>query len=411
MIVGKEFVISLVICLLFLTGCPEQAPVAPRQSADAPLFERISAAEMPALNEDIPVDALRPAIQKSLTWYSRLPDEKPLAFGDKTIKAGIFRESLSHFLSLLDAGDINAESISREFDVFRVHTEDRSKKMLITGYFEPVLEGSLKKSSLFKWPLYGIPSDLVTVELDRFNPAKFQGERLVGRVEKNRLIPYYTRAEIDGRKVLERPGGQSGQPLAAPLVWLKSPVDAFFLHVQGSGVIRLPDDRRVRVGYAGANGRPYYSIGKTLIDNGALAREEMSLQAIRNYLESHPETQNDIMWKNESYVFYKWVSEGPLGSLGAVVTEGRSVASDPRYHPRGAIGFLISEKPVYDASGQLQSWEKLSRWVLNQDAGGAIKGSGRIDLFCGTGNEAERRAGPMKQPGELYYLIKKGLID
>ncbi|MHC1726436.1 MAG: murein transglycosylase A [Syntrophobacteraceae bacterium] len=407
---GKRFLISLLICLFFLAGCPAKAPDTPPQTSERPLFERISAAEMPALNEDVPADALRAAVQKSLAWYSRVPDDKPISFGKQTASAKAFRESLSHFLSLLDAGKLDAENISREFDIFRVIPQDRSGKMLITGYYEPVLEGSLKEGGQFKWPLYGIPSDLVVIELDRFDPAKFHGERLIGRVEKNRVVPYYSRSEIDGQKVLERSGVLSGGPLATPLAWLKDPVDSFFLHIQGSGVIRLPDGRQARVGYAGANGRPYHSIGKTLIESGAISREEMSFQAIRRYLHSNPEKQNEIMWKNESYVFYKWVSEGPLGSLGAVVTEGRSVASDPKFHPRGAICFLISEKPRYDEAGQLVAWDRLSRWVLNQDAGGAIKGPGRMDLFCGTGELAEKTAGPMKQPGELYYFIKKGLI-
>ena len=166
----------------------------------------------------------------------------------------------------------------------------------------------------------------------------------------------------------------------------------------------------MRVGYAGANGRPYRSIRKSLLEGGAVSPEEMSLQAIRKFLNSHPESQNEIMWKNESYVFFKWVSQGPLGSLDTLLTAGRSIATDPKFHPRGALAFLVSEKPVYDSSGQILRWERFGRWVLNQDAGGAIKGPERIDLFCGTGEAAERIAGPMKQQGELYYVIKKGLI-
>jgi membrane-bound lytic murein transglycosylase A len=166
----------------------------------------------------------------------------------------------------------------------------------------------------------------------------------------------------------------------------------------------------MRVGYAGDNGLPYHSIGKDLIDSGAVSPEQMSMQAIGEYLRSHPDSQNAIMWKNERYVFFKLVSQGPLGSLDVVLTAGRSIATDPRFHPSGAPAFLVSEKPVYDSSGKIQRWERFGRWVLNQDSGGAIKGPGRIDLFCGTGEAAERIAGPMKQGGELYYFIKKGLI-
>jgi membrane-bound lytic murein transglycosylase A len=245
------------------------------------------------------------------------------------------------------------------------------------------------------------------IELDRFDGNKFHGERLVGRLEKNSVVPYYSRSEIDGKRALERNGAKP----TMPLVWLRDPVDCFFLHIQGSGAIRLyPGGPLMRVGYAGVNGRPYHSIGNDLIDSGAISPEEMSLQAIREYLRAHPESQDEIMWKNGSYVFFKWISQGPVGSLAVVLTAARSIATDPRFHPRGAFAFLVSEKPVYDSSGKFLRWERFGRWVLNQDTGGAIKGPGRIDLFCGTGEEAEKIAGPMKQHGELYYLIKKGLM-
>jgi membrane-bound lytic murein transglycosylase A len=318
------------------------------------------------------------------------------------------RQSTELFAALLDSGRLNADSIMRNFDIFRVVPADNSGKMLVTGYYEPIVEASLKPEGKFKWPIYPVPSDLVIVDLDDFDSSKFHGERLIGRLEKNRLVPYYSRAEIDGKKVLEKPGALA----AAPLAWLADPVDCFFLHVQGSGVLRLsPDGRQASVGYAGANGRPYHSIGKDLIDSGAISRDEMSLQAIRSYFCTHPEGRDAVMWKNDSYVFFKWVVQGPFGSLGTVLTAGRSIAADPKFHPPGALAFLVSEKPVYDKSGQIHRWERFGRWVLNQDAGGAIKGPGRIDLFCGTGEAAEKIAGPMKQTGELYYLIKKGLVD
>ena len=364
------------------------------------MFEPVAPAQLPVLLDDERPDSLRQAILKSLSWYARVPDDKPLAFGNRTIAAGVMRESLVHFLSLLDSGRLDTEILAREFDVFRVVPPDRSGRMLVTGYYEPVLEGSLKPGKEFKWPLYRIPSDLLVIELDRFDPSRFQGERLVGRLEKDHVVPYYTRAQIDGDKKLERS--------TTPLAWLKDPVDCFFLHIQGSGVIKLPDGRELRVGYAGANGRPYRSIGKTLLDSGDIAPADMSLHAVRNYLWSHPEKRDEIMWHNESYVFFRWVAEGPLGSLDTVLTAGRSIAVDPKFHPRASLAFLVSQKPRYDSSGQIEGWDPICRWVLNQDTGGAIKGRGRVDLFCGTGDGAEKLAGPMKQPGELYYFVKKG---
>ena len=409
--IKRSSAIFLLICLLLLTGCPSKPPQKPKQPAEQPLLERISPAQLPDFQDDESAGSLRSAIEKSLSWYAKNSQEKPIALGNMSVPSKVFVESIKYFEALADSGRITADVLWKNFDIFRIVPPDNSGRMFVTGYYEPVVEGSLKPGSEFRWPIYPVPSDLLVIELGRFDSNKFHGERLVGRLEGKYFVPYYSRSEIDGKKVLEKPGAQLATPLAKPLAWLKDPVDCFFLHVQGSGVIRLGSDGpQVRVGYAGGNGRPYYSIGKELIERGAVSREEMSLQAIRNYLRSHPGDQDEIMWKNESYVFFKWLSQGPVGSLDTVLTAGRSIAADHRFHPPGALAFLVSEKPVYDFSGQIRSWERFGRWVLDQDAGGAIKGPGRIDLFCGTGEAGEKIAGPMKQQGELYYIIKKGLI-
>ncbi len=384
-------------CLLFLAGCPAKPP----ESPPANIFERIQADQLPDTVDDEQAGALRQALVTSISWIERIPPEKTFAFGQHSVKSAVIKDSLVHFLGLLDSGDLNRAALARDFEIFRVVPPDRPG-MLVTGYYEPVLEGSLKPAPDFRWPIYGVPPDLLTIDLERFDPERFKGERLTGRVEKNRVVPFYTRAEIDGQRKLESSGAQ--------LAWLKDPVDCFFLHVQGSGVIRLPDGTLRRVGYAGVNGRPYRSIGKTLLEKGVIARDDMSLQAIRKYLKSNPGESDAIMWENESYVFFRFISQGPVGSLDRVLTAGRSVASDPKFHPRGAVAFLVSERPKLDQSGQVVGWERLNRWVLNQDTGGAIKGAARIDLFCGTGETAEQIAGPMKQPGQMYYFIKKGHI-
>ncbi len=391
------------LCLFFLAGCPSKPSGPPQKpKVERPVFEHITLQDLPDLSDDESADSLRSAVMASLDWYSRIPPDKTFAFGSREVSCAVLRESLTHFLSLLDSGRLDRESLAADFDVFRVRSTGPQGRMLVTGYYEPVLEGSLTEDAEFKYPLYGLPGDLLTIDLERFDPARFRGERLIGRVEKNRVVPYYTRSEIDGLKKIEKS--------AEKLLWLKDPVECFFLHIQGSGVIKLPDGKRVRVGYAGANGRRYSSIGKKLIEMGAVPREEMSLQAIRDYLRSHPQDCDRLMWENESYVFFRFVSEGPIGSLGRVITGGRSVASDPKFHPRGALAFLVSEKPRFDSSGHIVEWERLGRWVLNQDTGGAIKGPGRIDLFCGTGDAAEAVAGPMKQPGDMYYFIEKGFL-
>jgi membrane-bound lytic murein transglycosylase A len=384
-------------CLATLTTACSPAPEEPSKVV---VFERVPAENLPTFDDDLDSDSLQKAIQTSLTFFDRAPGNQVFSVDDTQLPVELLKASLLHFLTLLEGHRLSRDAVAQSFDVYRVRSEKNPEQSLVTGYYEPIVEGRLERNDSFSHPLYGLPPDLLTIDLAAFDPRRFPDERLVGRTQGNRVVPYFTRAEIDGGEKLDQYGGQ--------LVWLSDPVDAFFLHVQGSGVVRLPDQSFQRVGYAGANGRPYRSIGKILIERGALSNESMSLQAIRTYLRDHPESRDELLWHNESYVFFRWVKEGPLGSLNLPLTAGRSIATDPRYFPRGALAYLESKKPRLDEAGQVLSWEPLSRWVLNQDTGGAIKGPGRVDLFCGTGDQAEWLAGPMKHSGKLYILVKKG---
>jgi membrane-bound lytic murein transglycosylase A len=372
----------------------------PKEPSRVTVFERVPREELPEFSDDLDPQSLRKAIERSLTFFDRISGHQTLTLGETELPVEVFKTSLLHFLKLLEGNALNTDSVAQSFDVYRAGSERGSEQPLVTGYYEPILEGLLEQDGNFCYPLYGVPPDLLTVELASFDPVRFPGERLVGRIQGSRVVPYYTRAEIDGEKRLEHCGCQ--------LAWLRDPVDVFFLHVQGSGIVKLTDGRLLRIGYAGANGRPYKSIGKVLIDRGVMSSEEMSLQAIRTYLRNHPEVRDEVLWHNESYVFFRWVKEGPMGSLNVALTAGRSIATDPRYHPKGAVAYLETIQPQIDEGGQVLGWEPLRRWVLNQDTGGAIKGPGRVDLFCGSGDQAESIAGRMKHPGQLYFLVKKG---
>jgi membrane-bound lytic murein transglycosylase A len=171
--------------------------------------------------------------------------------------------------------------------------------------------------------------------------------------------------------------------------------------------LQLPDRRRLQVGYAGQNGLPYRSIGRLLIDGGKIPAADMSMQRLRRYLAEHPAERDEIMAYNESYVFFRFISEGPLGSLEVPVTAGRSIATDSRLFPKGALGFIYSERPVLDPGGELLGWTPFLRFVLNQDTGGAIRGPQRVDLFFGAEAQAEAGAGYMNSPGKLYFLALK----
>jgi membrane-bound lytic murein transglycosylase A len=176
--------------------------------------------------------------------------------------------------------------------------------------------------------------------------------------------------------------------------------------VQGSGKVDLGDGNILSVLYDGQNGRPYRSLGKFLIDSGALPRENMSMQAIREYLRAHPDKLVETLNQNPSYVFFRLDTGPSRGNIGVPLTPGRSLATDSALFPKGALGFMVSQKPVIE-NGTIKAWAPFSRFVMNQDTGGAIRGPGRADLFWGQGPEAELSAGNMQQEGELYFLLRK----
>ncbi len=262
---------------------------------------------------------------------------------------------------------------------------------LFTGYFEPLLHGSLKKTPRYSVPLYKKPGDLVTVKLGKFNAA-LMGQQITGRLRANTLVPYAKRAEIER-------GALSGKGLE--LVWVDDPVDAFFLQIQGSGLVRLPSGKILRVGYAGKNGQPYFAIGRDLVARGALTTENVSLQTIRAWLAANPAEAQAVMNKNQSYVFFRVITgAGPIGAQGVPLTAGHSLAVDRRYIPLGAPLWLDTTDPLVPGA-------PLRRLVIAQDTGGAIKGVVRGDFFWGAGDWARNSAGKMKQPGRFYILLPR----
>ncbi len=275
------------------------------------------------------------------------------------------------------------------FVAHELHNEAGGYYGLITGYYEPLLHGSLAKSDRFRYPVYGLPSDLLVVDLGELYP-ELKGKRVRGRLVGRRVVPYFTRAEID-----------RGRLDSAPvLAWVDDPVALFFLHIQGSGRIRLEDGRTLRVGYADQNGHPYVSIGRRLLEMGALAPQEVDLDGIRAWLSAHPDQSQALFDSNPSYVFFTVRPDdlpGPLGSLGVPLLPQRAIAVDPAYVPLGTPVWLDTRLP-----GEEKPYRRL---VFAQDTGGAIKGAVRADLFFGFGPEAESLAGRMKQPGRLYVLL------
>ncbi|HEY5673858.1 MAG TPA: murein transglycosylase A [Malonomonas sp.] len=282
------------------------------------------------------------------------------------------------------------------FQPHQVRNEDGSSEGMITGYYGPELTGSRTPSERYRYPLYTQPDDLLIIDLDEIYP-ELDNYRLRGRVVGNRVVPYFQREEIDNGK----------NPLAGhELFWVEDPVELFFLHIQGSGRIRLPDGERVMVNYANQNGHRYRSIGKLLLERNAMTRDQMSMQNIRKWVEQNPAAGKQLLAENPSYVFFRELSAdylSPPGALGIPLTERRSLAVDPRTIPLGAPVFLATSFPG--------SGEPLKQLMVAQDTGGAIKGQVRADFFWGMGDAAGAIAGRMKQSGRMWVLLPKALPE
>ncbi len=281
------------------------------------------------------------------------------------------------------------------FRPWRVVNPDESTEGLVTGYYEPLLRGSRERSKSFSHAIYGVPDDLLVVDLGELYP-ELKNFRLRGRLDGRRVVPYWPRAELTP---------QSAALAGKALLWVADPIELFFLQVQGSGRVELPDGRRVRVGYADQNGHPYQSIGRWLVDKGELKLEDASMQGIQAWARANPKRLHELLNVNPSFVFFRELPDnggGPPGALGVPLTPGRSIAVDPRAVPLGAPVFLATTQP---ASGQ-----PMQRLVLAQDTGGAIKGAVRADFFWGFGAEAGAQAGRMRQKGEMWVLLPSALV-
>jgi membrane-bound lytic murein transglycosylase A len=265
---------------------------------------------------------------------------------------------------------------------------DGSDSGLVTGYYEPILQGSRTRKVGYTTPVAGVPDDMIVVDLGELYP-ELKHMRLRGRIEGRKLVPYYSRAEW---------AQQEGQRPA--MLWVKEPIDFFFMQIQGSGQIELDDGSRIRLNYADQNGHPYRSIGRWLIDHGELKLEQASMQGIKAWAKANPKRLNELLNTNPSLVFFRELKaegSGPQGAMGLALTPERSIAIDPRITPLGAPVWLSTTRPNSDTP--------LQRLMLAQDTGGAIRGPVRADFYWGSGTEAGNLAGKMKQRGHMWVLL------
>lgn len=394
--------ILIVMNLLVLSGCTLFKEPAPPVKEPAvaevrhPLV-KLSPSAYPVFTDDMNYEGLDNSIKMSLAYLGRVPKDRAFVFGTDSYSASHMIRSMEYFQKIIQSRpsseSIN-EMIRKDFIVYRSFGEEASGKVLYTGYYEPIIKGSLKETPEYRCPIYSRPDDLVTINLSAFSP-KYPNDTLIGRYAGQSVVPYYDRKTIENREIFKN----------RALAWVKDPVDVFFLHIQGSGKIVLDNGRVLNVNYHVTNGHPYRSIGKLLIDQGKIPRSEISMQSIRAYLKNNPQDMEDVLNHNPSYVFFKFEKDGPLGSLNVPLTPGRSIAVDRKIFPQSALMYVKAQKPVVTENGQLSKWEEFERFALNQDTGGAITGPGRADIFWGNGAYAELAAGHLQHLGDMYFMI------
>lgn len=381
--------------VLFTVACESPKKEA-EEEAGAPDGLRLRAAEfreLPGWESDTLAEAL-PALRRSCQRLLTQPAERPLGPQGLAGRVGDWQAPCSHFdgLSTSDHESLRhvLESHFRPLAVL----DGESADGLFTGYYEAELQGAFTRKPGYEVPLYGRPGDLVEVNLREFR-ADLPPERLVGRVEDGRLEPYPARATLENGYL----DGRSEE-----VIWVSDPVDAFFLHVQGSGVVQIDEGGEVRVGFAGSNGRPFYAIGRALIEEGVLERDKTSMQAIRDWLRANPARAEELMHRNERFIFFRLLEgPGPIGAQGVALTAGRSLAIDPEHLPLGAPLWLETSWPASD--------QPLRRLMVAQDTGSAIKGVVRGDFFWGSGESALEQAGRMRQQGRYWLLLPQAVAE
>ncbi len=384
---------------LFLAACEEEKPEpeaepevpAPASGIEVPgpggvtLLSPAAFEELPGWSEDRQQEALA-AFRLSCEKFASLPAEREQAPEALGMTVADWEPACQWLPPEADAESARAffETHFKPFAVLR----EGDPWGVITGYYEAAVTGSFEKKPGYEVPLYKAPDDLLSLKLRDFD-EELPDRTLVARLQGQRLLPYHVRGEIDE-------GALAGRGLE--LLWLDDPVDAFFLSVQGSGVVTLPDGSEQRIGYAGNNGHEFYAIGRALLEEGTVPRDKMSMQAIRDWLRENPDQAQELMRRNKRYIFFRLLdTQGPVGAQGVVLTPERSLAVDRAYLPLGAPLWLQTESA--DPALTFQ------RLMVAQDTGAAITGGVRGDFFFGHGEPALERAGRMKEKGRYWLLL------
>ncbi|MBI5630220.1 MAG: MltA domain-containing protein [Elusimicrobia bacterium] len=378
-------------------------PLAPRTFEAEPLavpsipnnaLRRVAADRFPEFADDMPLESLRRAASWNGAYLAHFSDSQPLYFGDRVASVGELKRTMAALLELLRAGrsELNAR-LRSDFELYESAGSVGDGGVVFTGYFEPEIPAVPAPDPAHPVPVYARPADLVAVAPSEGFPYDY-----ARRTRSGGLEVFSSRARIDR-------GALKGQGLE--LFWAEDPTDLFFLQLQGSGFLRLPSGERVRVGFDGANGHPYRSIARYLIDRGEIIGGADSLSIMRYVRAQSPARKLEILEVDPRYSFFqKREGDGPLGSIGVPLTPGRSLAVS-RQLPRGCLAFFLTRRPVADRFGRIIGFAPVRRFALSQDAGAAIDNPGRADVFWGAGDQAAAEASHMKEGGRLYFLLLK----
>jgi membrane-bound lytic murein transglycosylase A len=384
---------------------------------------RLEPQETPAFEDDLDTVSLHAAAFQSMSYYQSLPQENLYVLGSDTYTARDLFESMAALVTLLEDQPNRRDwlpMINKSFAVYQSVGVDSDKTVVFSSYYEPTIPARLAPDPIYKFPLYARPADLVDVNLSLFDPA-YQGARVTGRLDGRGLVPYPTRADIDSRKILKDQGLE--------IAWAKDPLDILDLQIEGSGWLDFGKGNLKRVRYDGDNGRRYKSVGQYLIATGRIPAQKFSRQAYLRYLKRHPEERQELLNVNERYIFFRidagTTSLYAYGNIDVPLTPWRSIATDPKLFPKGALAWIsvgetASLTPTLSLQGRGQGRPKgeprvrdgrrsaiVQRFMVNQDEGWAIQGPGRVDIFVGHGKKSKAFATHMWNKGHLYFLVKK----
>ncbi|MCB0411447.1 MAG: MltA domain-containing protein [Bdellovibrionales bacterium] len=400
--------LKLILLICGIAGCARAPIKDPKQAMRPSQGPEVTA--QPPQDFRVVVDGIKDLI----SYWENQKVQTKILFGPQEVSVSDYLVALKNLLLQVNDPVQFQQSLVTNFDFYEVYGGKRWGEVMVTGYYQPLIEGSLKATKKFSQPLYRTPKDLVALDVKAYKETfpswqeldqctegralrRVRGRKVDDDKESlSQIIPYLSRKEIDGD------GGLKGKKLEIAYV---DPVDAFFLQIQGSGEVMLSKNKSLRVGYAEQNGHPYVPIGKFLTDKIPL--EEMSQQKIENYLnqQMNPVEQQDLMAQNPSYVFFKVLDGEALTSSGMTIKPERTIATDTRYFPKGTLAFLQFQEGEEDQDPK--KFKTTQKLVFDLDTGGAIRGPGRVDYYWGKGEMAKRKAGPMRHEGRLWYLVPK----